>query len=141
MPVSVKRVYEPAARGDGVRVLVDRLWPRGLSKAEAAVDEWFRDIAPSNQLRKWFHAQPENWPTFRERYLRELAAPEAQEHLHALYALARSRKHLTLLYASRNHKQNNATVLKDILEGTSRGPAAAFSATTKLGKGKFGTHR
>jgi uncharacterized protein YeaO (DUF488 family) len=141
MPVSVKRVYEPAARGDGIRVLVDRLWPRGLSKAEAAVDEWFRDIAPSNQLRKWFHAQPEEWATFRKRYLSELAAPEAEQHLQALCALARSRKQITLLYASKNQKQNNATVLKDILEGTSRVPAAASGATTKLGKGKFGSHR
>jgi uncharacterized protein YeaO (DUF488 family) len=140
MPVSVKRVYEPAARGDGVRVLVDRLWPRGLSKAEAAVDEWFRDIAPSNQLRKWFHAQPKNWATFRKRYLSELSAPEVQEHLHALYALAQSRKQLTLLYASKNQKQNNATVLKDILEGMSRVPAASRTAT-KLGKGKLGTRR
>lgn len=124
MTVSVKRVYETAAPADGIRVLVDRLWPRGLSKAEAGIDEWFRDIAPSNELRKWFHAQPEKWEIFRERYLGELAASEAERHLQALHALAQKGKHLTLLYAAKNETHNNATVLKDLLEGMSRLPRA-----------------
>src|SRR5271157_387055 len=77
MPVAVKRVYESVSRSDGARVLVDRLWPRGLSKTEVALHEWLRDLAPSNELRKWFHAHPEQWALFRKRYLKELASPEA----------------------------------------------------------------
>src|SRR5580698_10031432 len=72
MTVAIKRVYEPAKRGDGVRVLVDRLWPRGLTKERAAVHEWLRDLSPSDELRKWFHARPELWQSFRKKYLKEL---------------------------------------------------------------------
>src|ERR1700678_2734598 len=72
MPVAVKRVYESASRTDGARVLVDRLWPRGLNKSEVAADEWLRRLAPSDYMRKWFHAQPEKWTLFRKRYLKEL---------------------------------------------------------------------
>ena len=75
--VTVKRVYEKPARGDGYRVLVDRLWPRGLSKSQAALHSWLRDLSPSDQLRRWFHARPESWLTFRKRYLKELALPQA----------------------------------------------------------------
>jgi uncharacterized protein YeaO (DUF488 family) len=129
MPVAVKRVYESASRSDGARVLVDRLWPRGLSKAEVAMHEWLRDLAPSNELRKWFHAQPERWLDFRKRYLKELARPEAEKDLLQLYRLAHKRKRLTLLFASKNEKRNNAVVLKDLLDGmrkppTGTGPAA-----------------
>src|ERR1700692_4250315 len=110
-PVTVKRVYEKPARSDGTRVLVDRLWPRGLSKDRAAVDQWLRDLAPSDDLRKWFHARPEAWPLFRQRYLKELARPESAQALAELYRLADHRKKLTLLFASRNETQNNAVVL------------------------------
>ena len=72
MPITVKRVYEKPVPADGTRVLVDRLWPRGLSKKNAAVDRWLRDLAPSHQLRKWFHANPDHWSAFRSRYLKEL---------------------------------------------------------------------
>jgi uncharacterized protein YeaO (DUF488 family) len=136
MPVAVKRVYEEAAPSDGVRVLVDRLWPRGLRKAEVDAAEWLRDLAPSNELRKWFHAQPEHWQVFRRRYLKELARPEAEKDLLTLYRLAHKRKRLTLLFASKNEKHNNATVLKDLLDGvrkppTGTGPAALRSARTR----------
>jgi uncharacterized protein YeaO (DUF488 family) len=141
MPVSVKRVYEPAARADGIRVLVDRLWPRGLSKAEAGIDEWFRDIAPSNELRKWFHAQPEKWEIFRKRYLSELAASEAERHLQALHALAQKQTHLTLLYASKNETHNNAIVLKDLLKRMSRLPRARSGVDRKLRDRELGTRR
>ncbi len=129
MTVTVKRVYEPAASSDGTRVLVDRLWPRGLSKASAAVDVWLRDLAPSNDLRKWFHAQPERWGEFRKRYLKELSAAPARTALEKLYDVERRGK-LTLLFASRNEEHNNATVLRELLEGarkppTGTGPAAA----------------
>jgi uncharacterized protein YeaO (DUF488 family) len=121
-PVTVKRVYEEPARSDGTRVLVDRLWPRGLSKARAAVDQWLRDLAPSDALRKWFHARPEAWAVFRKRYLKELARPEAAQALDELYRLASQRKLLTLLFASKNEEQNNAVVLKDLLEGMRKPP-------------------
>jgi uncharacterized protein YeaO (DUF488 family) len=120
--VNVKRVYEEPARTDGTRVLVDRLWPRGLSKARAAVDKWLRDLAPSDALRKWFHARPDAWTMFRKRYLKELARPESAEALSELYRLANQRKKLTLLFAPRNEEQNNATVLKDLLEGMRKPP-------------------
>src|SRR5271165_2767441 len=115
--VTVKRVYEKPARGDGYRVLVDRLWPRGLTKAQVALHVWLRDLAPSDELRRWFHAHPERRLTFRKRYLKELALPEAAEGLDELYRLARRKKNLTLLFASRNEQHNNAVVLKDLLEG------------------------
>lgn len=128
MPVKVKRVYEKPAKRDGKRVLVDRLWPRGLTKESAAVDHWLRDLAPSSDLRKWFHARPERWSEFRKRYMKELTAPAAMAALQKLYTLADQGK-VTLLFASRNEKQNNATFLKELLEGarkppTGTGPAA-----------------
>ncbi|MGA9076402.1 MAG: DUF488 family protein, partial [Candidatus Sulfotelmatobacter sp.] len=106
MPVAVKRVYESVSRSDGARVLVDRLWPRGLRKSEIALDEWLRNVAPSDELRQWFHAQPELWQLFRKRYLRELARPEAEKDLQTLYRLAHKRKRLTLLFASKNEQHN-----------------------------------
>ena len=115
-------MYEEPARSDGTRVLVDRLWPRGLSKARATVDKWLRDLAPSDELRKWFHARPDAWTMFRKRYLKELARPESAEALGELYRLAHQRKNLTLLFASRNEDHNNATVLKDLLEGMRKPP-------------------
>jgi uncharacterized protein YeaO (DUF488 family) len=129
MTVVVKRVYEAAGRNDGRRVLVDRLWPRGLSKQVAAVDEWLRHLAPSHELRKWFHAQPEHWQEFRRRYLQELSGSRARAALDKLYDIER-RGTLTLLFASKNVDRNNAVVLRDLLEGarkppTGTGPTAA----------------
>jgi len=120
--ILVKRVYEEPARSDGYRLLVDRLWPRGLSKRRAALDSWLRDIAPSDELRHWFHAHPEGWLAFRKRYLKELGLPQASGALVELYRLAHRRKRLTLLYASRNERCNNAVVLKDLLEGMRKPP-------------------
>jgi uncharacterized protein YeaO (DUF488 family) len=122
MPVTVKRVYESVSPSDGARVLVDRLWPRGLRKSDVALQEWLRDLAPSNELRKWYHAQPEHWLVFRKRYLKELARPEALEDLKKLYGLAHKRKRVTLLYASKNEQHNNAVVLKDLLDGMRKPP-------------------
>ncbi len=137
--VTVKRVYEKPARGDGYRVLVDRLWPRGLSKRGAALHLWLRDLAPSDELRHWFHAHPDNWLTFRKRYLKELALPEAAQALDELYRLAHRKKNLTLLFASRNEQHNNAVVLKDLLEGmrkppTGTGPGAARRMRSRQAK-------
>jgi uncharacterized protein YeaO (DUF488 family) len=122
MTVAIKRVYESASRSDGARVLVDRLWPRGLRKTEIDLHDWLRNIAPSNELRKWYHAQPDQWQQFRRRYLKELMSVEAQEELHKLYALAHKRKRLTLLFASKNEKYNNAVVLQDLLNGMRKPP-------------------
>lgn len=107
---------EPATARDGCRVLVDRLWPRGLSKGKTGVDEWLRDVAPSNALRKWFHANSEEWAQFKKRYIKELSTSETQKDLERLRALARERKRLTFLYSSKNEERNNAVVLRDFLE-------------------------
>jgi uncharacterized protein YeaO (DUF488 family) len=129
MAIAVKRVYEAPARADGMRILVDRLWPRGLSKAQAAVDEWLRDLAPTDALRKWFHAQPGHWAAFRRKYLKELFRPESEAALRKLYHEARKRKRLTLLFASRNVTHNNAHVLKELLEGMRKPPTGAANDT------------
>ena len=130
MAIAVKRVYEKPSAKDGTRVLVDRLWPRGLTKQEAALDVWLKDLAPSNELRSWAHAHPESWEVFRKRYLKELGEPAPSRALQELYSLASRRKRLTLLYAFKNEEHNNAVVLKDLLDGmkkppTGTGPAAA----------------
>jgi uncharacterized protein YeaO (DUF488 family) len=131
MKIAVKRVYEEPSKRDGTRVLVDRLWPRGVSKQAAALDKWLRDLAPSDELRHWFHACPSEWRKFRERYLKELADEAAARDLAELYGLANKSK-VTLLFASRNEEHNNAIVLKELIEGarkppTGTGPAAAGS--------------
>ena len=130
MKVRVKRVYDPPAAGDGARVLVDRLWPRGLTKSEAALDSWLKDVAPSNELRKWYHAHLPQWEKFRKKYLEELSTESAHQALQQLYDLAASKRGLTLLFASKSMQQNHALLLKDLLEGrrkppTGTGPAAA----------------
>lgn len=122
MPVVIKRVYEPSSPEDGTRVLVDRLWPRGLTKDEAAIDEWLRDLAPSTELRRWYHSQPNQWEVFRKKYLKELARPGYQKALHRLFELSHHKKQLTLLFGSKNETTNNAVVLKELLEGARKPP-------------------
>lgn len=134
MPVALKRVYEKPARTDGTRALVDRLWPRGLTKERAAIDAWLRDLAPSDELRRWLHARPEVWLGFRRRYLKELARPEAVAALNQLYELANRRKRLTLLFASKNEQRNNAVVLKDLLDGMRKPPTGTGPARTARGR-------
>jgi uncharacterized protein YeaO (DUF488 family) len=136
MPVAVKRVYDDPARADGKRVLVDRLWPRGLSKERAAVDAWLRELAPSDELRHWFHARPEAWLAFRKRYLKELAVPETTEALDELHRLANQRKRLTLLFASKNERHNNAVVLKDLLDGMRKPPTGTGPAGARALRGR-----
>ena len=137
--IAVKRIYAKAVQADGTRVLVDRLWPRGVSKHRAAVHAWLRDLAPSDGLRQWLHARPAGWPAFRKRYLKELARPEAAEALNKLYRLAGRRKRLTLLFASKDEQHNNAVVLKDLLEGmrkppTGTGPGAVRAMRERQAK-------
>ena len=112
--IRLKRVYEPANEDDGVRVLVDRLWPRGVSKERASVDLWLKEAAPSDALRRWFHHQPELWEEFRRRYLAELAAePPGLEDLRRLAASGV----LTLVYSARDPERNQAVVLAGWLRG------------------------
>ena len=110
----VRRIYEAPQRGDGLRVLVDRLWPRGISKERAHLGAWAKEIAPSTELRQWFGHQPRKWSEFGRRYRRELKAHAAD--LDALRAQAR-RRTVTLLYAAKDPQHNHALVLKAVLEG------------------------
>jgi len=132
MPVAVKRIYEKPARVDGTRVLVDRLWPRGISKDDAALDAWLRELAPSAELRQWFHARPEGWTNFRKRYLKELARPEVNAPLQQLYDFANQRKRLTLLFSSKNEERNNAIVLKDLLDGMRKPPTGTGPGAVRV---------
>jgi uncharacterized protein YeaO (DUF488 family) len=117
LAIAVKRVYEPPSATDGVRVLIDRLWPRGLSKAAARVDLWPRELSPSTALRKWYGHEAAKWPEFKRRYRAELA--ENADALAALATQARRRK-LTLLYGSKEPRLNNAYALKEILQAHGR---------------------
>ncbi len=108
----LKRAYEPADKDDGVRILVDRLWPRGVSKVKAALDDWMKDIAPSTELRQWFGHDPERWAEFQRRYRDELRQHSQQ--LEHLRSLARART-VTLVYSAHDEQHNDAVVLKDVL--------------------------
>lgn len=114
MHIYTKRAYEAAGESDGTRILVDRMWPRGVSKADAAIDHWIKDIAPSSGLRKWYGHDPEKWPAFKEKYFAELdGRPET---------LIELKKHLsqtdtaTLVYSSKERRYNNAAALKEYIE-------------------------
>jgi uncharacterized protein YeaO (DUF488 family) len=111
--LKIKRVYDKPERADGERILVDRLWPRGLSKRAAAIDEWMKELAPSHELRKWFGHDPARWREFRRRYLTEL-----RRQRETLAAIARKAKHqtVTLLFGARDTEHNNAVVLKEALD-------------------------
>jgi len=122
MVLAVKRVYEKPARRDGIRVLVDRLWPRGLTKEAAAVDLWLRELSPSHELRKWYHENRAEWRSFRQQYFHELRMPKATEALHVLHDLISRNKTVTLLFASKDLERNNAVALKDMVEGARKSP-------------------
>ena len=110
--VRLKRVYAPAEPSDGVRILVDRLWPRGLRKSSAAIDHWLKELAPSTELRKWFGHEPSRWGEFRRRYRRELSGKASV--LAELSALG-GRGPVTLLFAARDEAHNEAVVLRDLV--------------------------
>lgn len=112
--ICLKRVYEPASSKDGVRVLVDRLWPRGLSREKAAVDLWSKDVAPSTELRTWFGHDPAKWKEFQSRYRKELR--ENPQAVRALKEQVKT-KPVTLVYGARDQEHNAALVLKRVLEG------------------------
>jgi uncharacterized protein YeaO (DUF488 family) len=110
--IRLKRACEPPSPEDGLRILVDRLWPRGLRKADAAIDRWLKDIAPSTELRHWFGHEPTRWEEFRRRYRSELSAHT--DLLSELRAIAREGP-LTLVYSARDERYNDAVVLRDML--------------------------
>jgi uncharacterized protein YeaO (DUF488 family) len=116
MAFRIKRVYEPASPEDGERILVDRLWPRGLKKAQARIDRWMKEVAPSAALRTWFGHEPERFAEFRRRYAAEMAGNPA---LAELRKLGRGRV-VTLLYGARDPEQNQAAVLLDLLRSAKR---------------------
>lgn len=110
--VRLKRAYEKPARGDGTRILIDRLWPRGVRKADAALDQWAKDIAPSTPLRKWFGHDPARWAEFRRRYAEEIR--QRAEELGQLRSLARKGR-VTLVYSAHDELHNDAVVLREVL--------------------------
>jgi uncharacterized protein YeaO (DUF488 family) len=111
--IKTKRIYEELTKGDGFRILVDRLWPRGMRKERAQVDVWYKDIAPSNALRKWFGHDPARWNEFRRRYFEELN--DKEEDIEAIMA-KRPGKTVTLLYGAKDEQYNNAVALKEFIE-------------------------
>jgi uncharacterized protein YeaO (DUF488 family) len=112
--VKLKRAYEPPAPDDGTRILIDRLWPRGLKKTDAAIDQWMKEIAPSTELRKWFGHDPERWQEFRRRYRSELR--EHPEQLDRLRTLAQHGR-ITLVFSAHDEAHNDAVVLREVLVG------------------------
>ncbi len=115
MGLRTKRAYEPAEPADGYRVLIDRLWPRGVTKEAAHLDEWARDLGPSTELRRWFGHDPERWDEFRTRYRQELAEPAKARMLDDLAERAREGR-VTVVYGARDEEHNQAVVLKEMLE-------------------------
>ncbi|MEM3227767.1 MAG: DUF488 domain-containing protein [Candidatus Micrarchaeaceae archaeon] len=111
--IKIKRVYEKYDVADGIRILVDRLWPRGIRRTSANVDLWFKDVAPSTELRKWFAHDPMKWREFRARYMKEL---KDSKKLDKLIDLVQSSGLVTLVYAAKDEKHNDAVVLKEVLE-------------------------
>lgn len=142
MPVKLKRAYDKPSLADGERVLVDRLWPRGIRKETARIDHWMKDLAPSDTLRKWYHST-DNWLVFKKRYFKELCTPEATEDLKKLYELMDNSHDVTLIYSSKNTERNNAVALKELLDGmkkppSSSGPAKAAAVPSRMAKRRQG---
>jgi len=127
--ITLKRAYEPVSRADGIRLLVERLWPRGIAKADLNVDEWLKEVGPSTELRKWFGHDPDKWAEFRRRYFRELdSRPEAWE---PIVSAARRGGPVTLVYSSHDTRHNNAVALRDYLHAKARLPMAKRSAVAQ----------
>jgi uncharacterized protein YeaO (DUF488 family) len=114
LSIALKRAYDEPSASDGTRVLVERLWPRGISKEHAHIDLWLKDVAPSTELRKWFNHDPQKFPEFRRRYETELKSEATQEALKKLREIAKQGQ-LTLIFAARDIDHSNAFVLKDLL--------------------------
>jgi uncharacterized protein YeaO (DUF488 family) len=134
--ISLKRAYEPASPGDGYRVLVDRLWPRGVSKQDLPLDLWDKDIAPTPGLRQWFGHDPGKWSEFRRQYRRELSSAAQKARLRDLLASAGSRP-LTLIYGAKDSLHNHAIVLREMLTNARKypRPESRPSQTRRLSRG------
>lgn len=115
MKIGIRRVYEPPEEGEGLRVLVDRLWPRGVRKEDLELDLWEKEIAPSPALRKWFGHSPARWEEFREKYAEELDTPESLDRLREIVKAA-GKRHITLLYGARDPEHNHALILADAIQ-------------------------
>jgi uncharacterized protein YeaO (DUF488 family) len=129
--ITVKRAYEPVSRADGIRLLVERLWPRGVAKDALKLDDWLRDVGPSTGLRKWFGHDPTKWDEFRRRYVRELdSRPDAWK---PIVSAARRGGTVTLVYSSHDTQHNNAVALRDYLRAHARRskPPKRNAATTR----------
>jgi uncharacterized protein YeaO (DUF488 family) len=135
MDIRLKRAYEPAAPADGHRVLIDRLWPRGVSRADAALDAWEKDLAPSAELRQWFGHAPERYEEFRRRYIEELRGRRPQ--LAALRRVARAGP-LTLVYAAHDSEHNDAVVLAEVLARGLPAPSRAAATGKRRAAGDAG---
>jgi|SRR5579884_731572 len=118
--IHIKRAYESAAKGDGLRVLVDRVWPRGLSKDDLDIDLWAKELAPSTKLRQWFGHDPERWPEFRKRYEHELRESAAADEIRNIIASAKDKRAITLVYGAKDEEHNQAVVLKALFEKLGR---------------------
>ena len=112
--IKTKRMYQPPAEEDGFRILVDKLWPRGVKKEVARIDLWLKEIAPSDELRKWFSHDPQKWGEFRKRYDKQLGTK--QELLHKIKQIEKEKGNITLLYSARDAEHNNAIALLAVLE-------------------------
>lgn len=117
MTVRIKRIYDKKASSDGRRILVDRIWPRGVSKEEADLDEWFKEIGPSDDLRKWFDHDAAKFDKFTDKYRQEFQEGDQKASYDQLKEIQKSNSTITLLYGAKDEKHNQAVVLKDMLEG------------------------
>ena len=116
--INIKRVYDPPNKDDGFRILIDRLWPRGMSKQKAKLDLWIKEVAPTNELRQWFSHEPDKWKEFKEKYRRELS--EKQNLLNQIRKLEKDKGTITLIYSARDTEHSNAAVLRETLERKKR---------------------
>jgi uncharacterized protein YeaO (DUF488 family) len=113
--IRIKRVYEPPEKDDGFRILVDRLWPRGMSKKKAKLNMWMKEIAPSDELRSWFNHDPDKWEEFQKKYGSELS--EKGDLIQQVMHLEKNEGTVTLVFAAKDEEHNNAVVLKEVLQG------------------------
>ena len=112
--INIKRAYEKSSKGDGYRILVDQLWPRGITKENAEINLWMKEIAPSKKLRKWFSHDPKKWTEFQKKYRNELK--KKKELIEKLIQIEKEKKNITFVYAAKDEKFNNAVALKEYLE-------------------------
>ena len=140
MPVAIKRAYDKASPSDGQRVLVDRLWPRGVKKTQARIHHWLKNLAPSEALRKWFHSSA-NWLVFKKRYFKELSTDDACADLETVYRLINEHAQVTLIYASADVQHNNAVALKELLDGMKKPPSSSGPAKTAAASGRVAKRR